>query len=358
MVTSDTESPSRERYDWLDQARGLVVIMLIVSMSTYYYSGNVLTDDPPLGPTMLNHGYQYFNGYPPLFTLVDAGQAIFMFLMGFVGYNAFTRRLRMRGSRCAFWYATRRVGALYALAFLESVVLHYFLEGKAMWYDFLIESTFTMLALGSLAGFASIVLCPNADRRILVALTLTVIHSLLFACPFFDHDTGDDNIFHLMYFPFGVMGLCAVAIAGTCFGQWCFAHEGDPYTRFQKRMVPVTWAALFAAYALDWIQPPEPHDATAAHQLLSVGMAGLLIIGFYSSGQMGLRFPLLSVMGKNLLVMFVLGGVFLEMYLDLIPKEFLIRWPVAAPFLVGILPLGALAAVAALLDKLGIIVRA
>src|SRR5690606_29410406 len=124
----------------------------IVSMSTYYYSGDVLSDDHPLGPTMLNHGYQYFSGVPPLITPIDAGQGIFLFIMGFVGYAAFMRRRQRRGARSAFLYAARRVGALYALAFFECIVMQYFKNGETLWRDFLIDSTFTVLALGSLAG--------------------------------------------------------------------------------------------------------------------------------------------------------------------------------------------------------------
>lgn len=358
MHSSDPGSPARERYDWLDQARGLVVLMLIVSMSTYYYSGDVLSDDPPLGPTMLNHGYQYFSGVPPLITPIDVGQGIFLFLMGFVGYLAFTRRRQSRGPRSAFGYAARRVGALYALAFLECVVLHYLLNGETLWRDFLIDSTFTLLALGSLAGFTAIVFFPNADRRIRFAIVLMVIHSLLFAIPYFDHYTGADNIFHLAYFPFAVLGLSAVAIAGTCFGQWMHMDSEDLTLGFRERIVPATAVALVAAYCLDWVQPPEPHDATAAHQLLSVGLAGLMVVAFFAAGRSKLRFPLLSAMGKNLLVMFALGAVFLEIYFDWIPKDFLVQWPVAALILVGILPLAALSGIAVLLDKLGIIVRA
>ncbi|MCC6698110.1 MAG: hypothetical protein IT365_20985 [Candidatus Hydrogenedentes bacterium] len=358
MHTPISGSPARERYDWLDQARGLIVLMLIISMSTYYYSGDVLSEDIPLGPTMLNHGYQYFSGVPPLITPIDVGQGIFMFVMGFVGYNAFTRRRQLRGARSAFLYTVRRVGVLYALAFFECIVMHYVLFGETLWRDFFIGSTFTLLALGALAGFTTIALLPNADRRIRFAAVLTVIHSLLYASPYFDHYTGDDNIFHLMSIPFTVLGLCTVAIAGTCFGQWLHMDPDNPTVGFQKRIVPVTAAALVAAYSMDWVQPPEPHDATAAHQLLAVGMAGLMLVGFFASGQNKLRFPLLSAMGKNLLVMFLLAGFFLEIYFDWIPKEFLVRWPVAALFLIGILPLAAVSCVAVLLDRLGIIVRA
>ncbi|NUM55466.1 MAG: hypothetical protein HUU46_17600 [Candidatus Hydrogenedentes bacterium] len=327
-------------------------------MSTYYYSGDVLSEDHPLGPTMLNHGYQYFRGVPPLITPIDAGQGVFVFLMGFVGYNAFTKRLQLHGARSAILYAARRVGALYALAFFECIVLHHLMFGETLWRDFLIDSTFTMLALGSLAGFTSIVIWPNADRRIRFALVVTMIHSLLYAGPYFDRYTGDDNIFHLTFFPFNVLGLCAVAIAGTSFGQWLHMDPEDLTVGFQKRIVPATAAALVAAYSMDWVQPAEPHDATAAHQLLAVGMAGLMLVASFTAGQSKLRLPLLSAMGKNLLVMFVLGSVFLEMYLDWVPKDFLVRWPVAALLLVGILPLTALSCVAVLLDKLGIIVRA
>ena len=45
------------RYDWLDQARGFVVLLLIVSMATAEYAGDMVLGGPTLGPPLLNHGY-------------------------------------------------------------------------------------------------------------------------------------------------------------------------------------------------------------------------------------------------------------------------------------------------------------
>ena len=42
--------------DWLDQARGLVVLLLIVSMSTAEFLSDMVLGDPVIGSPMLGHG--------------------------------------------------------------------------------------------------------------------------------------------------------------------------------------------------------------------------------------------------------------------------------------------------------------
>lgn len=347
-----------ERYDWLDQARGVVVLMLIVSMSTAEYAGDVLTREPALGPPMLNHGYDYYDGHPAIITLVDSGQALFMFMMGVVGYTAFTSRLRRRGHRSALLYAMRRFFLLYALGFLEHVGLRYLASAPIRWGDFFYKGTFAMLALGALAAFATIAVCPKAERRMAVGIALIAFHALLYAFPIFDHRGWYDDVIGLTPFPFGTIGMCAVAIAGTSFGQWLAMDPEKPLAGFQRRIAPVTMAAIIAAYCLDWVQPAQHHDANAALQLQAIGIGGMTLMMFYSFGIAGIRFPLLSSLGKNLLLLFAIGGLFTGAYLDQIPKSFLLQSPYLALLLVGIFPLVVLSLIAIFLDRRGIMVRA
>ncbi len=358
MESSNSSTVLHQRYEWLDQARGLVVLLLIVSMPTSEYAGDIVTGDPPLAPPMLNHGYEYYDGTPAIITFIDIGQALFMLVMGFVGYTAFTSRWRKRGGRSAFWYAVRRVVALYALAFLDCVALNYLSSGDPKWADFFYNGTFAMIALGALCAFVLIVLIPNADRRIGVSVALILFHSLLYAFPLFDHHTWDDNILGLPRFPFGTLGMCAVAIAGSCFGQWHAMDPKDPAVGFRKRIVPVSTAAFVAAYCMDWVQPAQHHDANAALQLQALYMGGFMLMIFFAFGQVGFRFPLLSSLGKNLLLMFALGGLFVGIYLDQLPKAFLQQSPYLAVTLAGIVPIVTLSCVAVFLEKRGIMVRA
>ena len=358
MESSIQTKALHDRYDWLDQARGLIVLLLLVSMPTSEYAGDFLTGDPFLGPPMLNHGYEYFDGYPQIITFIDVGQALFLFVLGFVGYTAFTSRWRKRGGRTAFWYSLRRVGILYVLSFIDAILVSYLSSGRAHWDDFIYNGTFALIAIGSLAGFLSIALCPNADRRFGIAVGLTMAHALLYAFPILDQRTWFDNVLGLPRFPFGALGLSSMAIAGTCFGQWHKMDPEDPVVGFRKRIVPVSMAAFVAAYCVDWIQPAQHHEANAALQLIALYMGGFMLMIFFAFGQVGFRFPLLTSLGKNLLLIFAIGGLFNSIYLSLIPKSFLAQSPYLALLLGGIVPVALFAWFAVFLDKRGIMVRA
>ncbi|GMV90467.1 MAG: hypothetical protein AMXMBFR82_02450 [Candidatus Hydrogenedentota bacterium] len=347
-----------ERYDWLDQARGLVVLLLLVSMPTAEYAGDFLTGDPFLGPPMLNHGYEYFDGYPQVITFIDVGQALFLFVLGFVGYVALTSRWRKRGGRSAFWYAARRVGILYALSFVDAILLQYLSSDTPHWDDFIYNGTFALIAIGSFAAFLSIAICHDADRRFAIAIGLIMLHALIYEFPIFDERGTFDNVLGLPRFPFGALGLASMAIAGTCFGQWHRLDADDPLVGFRKRIVPVSTAAFIAAYCVDWIQPAQHHAANAALQLIALYMGGFMLMIFFAFGQVGFRFPLLTSLGRNLLLIFAVGGLFNSIYLSLIPKTFLMQSPYLALLLGGIVPVALFAWFAVFLDKRGIMVRA
>ncbi|MFA6241729.1 MAG: hypothetical protein WC655_12425 [Candidatus Hydrogenedentales bacterium] len=358
MEHSEGTGVLHERYDWLDQARGLVVLLLIVSMPTAEFSGDVLTGDPTLGPPMLNHGYDYFDAYPPIITFIDIGQALFMLVMGFVGYTAFTSRLKKRGPRAAFWYGFRRVSVLYALASIDSLFLPLLEKGRCEWDNFLYKGTFSMIAFGAMASFVCTVLVPNADKRIRIGVLLMLVHSLLYAFPLFDRHTWADNLLNLPHFPFGLLGLTAVAIAGGCYGQWHVMDPENPIAGFQKRIVPISSAAFVGAYCMDWMQPAQHHDVNASLQLQALYMGGFMLMIFFAFGRVGFRFPLLSSLGKNLLLMFAVGGLGTSIYVSLLPKSLLLESPFLAMTLAGIVPIAVLSYAAVWLDRRGIMVRA
>jgi predicted acyltransferase len=82
------------RFEWLDQFRGAVIILYIVQTFAYAYSGNLGSGIAPILPSMLNQGYMYaqFSDMPNIITLIDIGQQIFIFLVGFMqGYAVMKR---------------------------------------------------------------------------------------------------------------------------------------------------------------------------------------------------------------------------------------------------------------------------
>lgn len=353
---SDTAASSRPRMEWLDQARGLVVLGLIVSMITGFYSGDPLRGDKPVGPTMYNHGYDYYEAFPNVVTPIDLGQPSFMGLMGFVGFYAFEAR-RKRGARAAWQYAIRRFLLLYACGLFEECVLNYAMRGKIHWDAALYQGTFAKLAIGAIVAFASIAVIRNADLRFAFAMCVLAVHALLYAFPVADHYTWYDDVIPLFPFPFGVVGHCAIAITGTCTAAWLLRDPDDPAVGMRDRVGPATAAIAVAAYCVDWLQPAEHHDANAALILHAMLWGNLGLIGFYGAGLIGLRFPLLTSFGKNLLLMFILCWFLTNLYLTWFPKEFVLQWPVLGLLLAGVAPILILALIANQLERRNILIR-
>jgi hypothetical protein len=298
------------------------------------------------------------NGSPALITFIDVGQALFVFIMGFAGYTAFTSRLYKRGPGSAVGYVARRVLLLYALAALDSILLNSLKRGGPDWAAFFYGSTFSGIALGALAAFVATALCPNADRRIFIAGILLLVHALLFEFPLFDRYTWFDDVWGFPKFPFMAAGQCVIGIAGSCFGQWHATNPAEPEVLFRSRILPVSMFAFICAYSMEWLQPSEHHDLPAALQLQAIYVGGFMLMIFFAFGRVGFRFPLLSSFGKNLLLMFVLGGFGVSVYWNFLPRDLLLTNPLATLALVAIAPIAVLGCFAVLLDKRGILVRA
>jgi hypothetical protein len=266
--------------------------------------------------------------------------------------------LRKRGGRSAFAYAARRVLVLYGLAALDSILLSSLTKGGPEWAGFFYASTFSGIALGSMAAFVATALIPRADRRIVLAALLVLAHALLYEFPIFDHREWYDDLLHLPKFPFLALGLSCVAIVGSCFGQWHVMDPGDALAGFQSRIAPASTIAFVCAYCMDWLQPAEHHDLPASLQLQAIYIGGFMLMIFFAFGRVGFRFPLLSSFGKNLLLMFAVGGFGVSVYWNFLPKQMLIANPLLALLLVGIAPIAVLGWFARVLDRRGVMVRA
>lgn len=341
-----------KRYEWLDQFRGLVVILLIVSAITWVLSGDWTGNNPPLGPTFLNHGFQYYDGYPALITIIDIGQQIFMFLVGFAGYISFTSRLEKQGARAAWVHGLRRVGVLYLLSFIDDGLLEIVTSGAIDWKNVIYYGTLANIAIGSLMGYVAIYLIRDGDKRLLMAIGIMVFHFIMYALPVFEHYHTQEGLL----FPFNALNHASIAIAGTCCSQWLKMDPENPQIGFKKRILPLATLSFVAMYMIDWLQAAEHHDVTTSLALMAIGTSGFMIAIFYGFEQLEFKIPLLSEFGKNLLLMFILT-LFISLYNQVFSKDFLISSPLLAMILVGLVPVIILGGLAVLLDKKGIIVK-
>ena len=357
------EKPERkkvlhERWQWLDQFRGIIIIFLIISVITWPLSGDpISTIDPPIGPPLLNHGFRYLNGYPALITIIDIGQQIFMFVLGLGAYLAFTSRREKKGVKAAWKHAIIRVAILYGIAFLDDGIFGGLIaNGEIPWNEVLWYGTLANLAIGSFAAYLTVYLIPKeADKRIIFTIGILCIHAILYAFPnvFEQHRPSTGTII----FPWNTLNHAAIAIAGTCFCQWYKMDPNNPTVGFKKRILPGATISIIAFYCFDWIQPAEHHDATTSLALLAIAASGFLIAVFYSFETMNFKVPVLSEMGRNLLLLFILSFIWDLIFGEFVQKDFLIDNPLLTMFLVGILPIAIEAGIAVLLSKRNIIIK-
>lgn len=344
------------RYEWLDQSRGIVSIMYIFAIITYRMSGDPILGSPQLGPTFLNHGYKYYNGVTPIITIIDVGQQIFMFVMGFVAYLAFTSRIEKKGGVSAALYGARRVILLFALSFLEAVV-EYPSRHHIRWGEVFYEGTLAKLAIGAFAAYLAMGLVRNANLRFLLGISMLALHAMLYASPFFHHYGFLDGPLNLLPFPFGAVGLASIAVIATCFAQWVWTHPDGLKMAFRTRIAPASFYTIAACYCIDWLQPADHHDVTASLALFAVGVSGLMLTMCYGFDELGIRFPLLSSLGKNLLLVFVLASILVDKYLGTLDREFLNASPYWTLLLVGVLPIVFLGAITIVLDRKRILIK-
>jgi hypothetical protein len=354
-VEKEDKNRLHVRYEWFDQFRGLLIIFLIISVVTWELSGNFLSLTTPIGPPLLNHGYQYFNGYPPIITIIDIGQQIFMFVMGFGAYLAFSSRREKRGLSAAWIHGLIRVGVLYLLAFIDDGLLGGLIsKGYIPWDEVLWYGTFANLAIGTFAAYLATYLIPkSADKRIILSLIIMIFHSLLYASGFFEYKGAAPLPDGPFVFPFNSFNHAAIAIAATCFSQWFKMDPNDPKVGFKKRILPVSTIAIALFYIVDWIQPAEHHDCTSSLALLAIGATGFLIAVFFSFELLNFKIPLLSEMGKNLLILFIFALVFSLLAQELVDsmRDFMLEFPVFPLLVLGVLPIAIEAGIAMLLAK-------
>jgi len=355
---SERTEQLHKRYEWLDQFRGIIIILLIVSVITWPLSGDFLGGVTPIGPPLLNHGFQYYKGYPAIITIIDIGQQIFMFILGYVGFIAFTSRRDKKGIGAAWKHGIIRVAVLYGLSLLaDGLIGGLLLEGSIPWDEVLYKGTLANLAIGSFAAYLSVYLIPKkADTRIYLCIGILVIHAALYFLPGFDHYGPIDGP---LIFPWNALNHAAIAIAGTCFSQWYKLDPSDPNVGFKKRILPVSTIAIIAFYFFDWIQFAEHHDATTSLALLSIAASGFLIAVFYGFEKMNFKVPVLSEMGKNMLLLFIIAFIF-DQYVGFLAdgyRDFLIANPILTMILVGVLPIVIEAGIAMLLARKNIVFK-
>jgi hypothetical protein len=160
-------------------------------------------------------------------------------------------------------------------------------------------------------------------------------------------------------FPFNALNRAAIAIVATCFSQWYKMDPDDPNVGFKKRILPVSTIFIVGFYLLNWIQPAEHHDATTSLALFTISVAGCPIAVFYSFDNMNFKIPILSEMGRNMLLLFIIAFAF-DQYAGILVhnyRDLFIVYPILSMIFFGIIPIAAEALIAYSLARSRIIIK-
>ncbi|MHA1673327.1 MAG: hypothetical protein ACTSYI_06845 [Promethearchaeota archaeon] len=344
------DKTKKKRFEWLDQFRGLIIILFIVQTMAYLFSGDPLNGIVPAIAPHLNHGYKFFKFERPIITIMDIGQQIFIFLVGFMQGFAILRRMGKNTDQKQLWL---HIIKRFLLVIFLSIV-HSFGKGEGFnVYFIFFEGTMANIAWAGLAAGIAAIYIPKADHRLFVGLGFMLIHSILYAIPNLNAwESGD------WYFPYRVINHIAIGIVATAYTSWFFTQEGEINKEtIRSRVLPVSTAFFIAEYLLDFIQWSDHHDVTTPLAMLALASSGFLIFIFYKMDEEDFHILGLTAFGKNMLSVFILEMVIIELlYLPII--EGIVGLNAFLDMLIlGMVPVVLIWIIAKLLEKFDIIIK-
>jgi hypothetical protein len=180
------------RFGWLDQFRGLVILLFLISTVTWVMSGNgdLLVGEFPYAPVYYDHGWRVFNSYysgeqkydPYPITIIDIGQQILMFLVGFMQAFSYVKRKKKFGEKNARKHLlTRFFGIMFISLVSETSFFGDIGDPEGWLFGFLFEGTLSQIAWGGLfAGFVTSIV-SKADTRFYIGLIVVGVHFALYS---------------------------------------------------------------------------------------------------------------------------------------------------------------------------------
>ncbi|MHA1368893.1 MAG: hypothetical protein ACTSWN_10875 [Promethearchaeota archaeon] len=315
-----------KRYDFIDQFRGLTILFLIITSITWVLGKYT----PTLSIPILDHGWHFYDPgrttwnwlqqENQMYTIVDIGSSMFMFILGVTTPISFRSRQKKFGTKGAFLRMLIRVGFFYGLVALEQFVgkaIDYADDGEWSWpsyYALFFNETLAALAWGTIIATLSVYFIKEPDKRFLVSIGLNVLHAVLYSIPAlsaFRHGgskpywMGPGQFFDVFFIPWNLISFGAIAVAGSCFWDWF--DEKKPVASIRRRHLPVAMYSLIATFILGWFITFEHHDLTVPQNLLSIGASFFLLILFFCfEAIFKFKIPLLTPLGRNAILMFIL----------------------------------------------------
>nr|MDO8114971.1 hypothetical protein [Candidatus Sigynarchaeota archaeon] len=311
-----------QRFIFVDQFRGMTVLFLTIATVTWILGKN----DPTLSIPFLDHGWQFFDPgrttwnwllmENQMYTIIDLGSSLFMFILGVTIPISFRSRQAKFGTGGAFLRMLLRVGIFIGLNTLQDVV-GVITDGDILHYGgLLFNETLPALAWGTALGTVGVWLVKNPDRRFLIVIGLNVLHGTLYLIPelsAFRHGSpvpptvwmGSNEFFDYYMIPWDMISFASIAIAGTCFWDWF--NPDKPVESIRSRHLPIAMYSLIACFIVAWFIPTEHHDLTVSQNLLAISSGYFLLVLFFGFEHVfKFEFPLLTPLGRNALLLFIM----------------------------------------------------
>ncbi len=357
------------RYDWLDQFRGMVIVFLIIASLTWEFSSSDFSLAPPLGPTWLNHGWQFFNQQPAMITIIDMGSQIFMFMLGISMGLSFRSKVEKKGLGYAWlnvlfrvftffwisqvisvefdfplfkiialgiWVVITVVAAVFrnmkkyrdtiyrpAIGLIWALVsiglwcvqarLPTVIGSGYFWGTFFVEAM-AHLAWGTLFAAIFVWLIKKPDYRLIAAIVIYIGHAVMWE---FEGaiNTAIRAFWPQWDIPFDVLGMIAIAIVASCVWDWMNMDPNDQKVGMKKRVIPLLFISGVLHFVIDFFQTAEHHGINLSLGLLSIAFCSLLVVVFFSlENFFKFKVPFLTHLGRNALFLFLFQGIFTLTY--------------------------------------------
>jgi len=298
------EKKKKFRFEWLDQFRGLIIILFIIQTCAWIFS--ISEDWPiPLMSPALNHGFKYADLERPLITLIDLGQQIFIFLVGFMQAFAVLKRKDKGLTDGKIWV---HIGKRFVFVMILSV-LHGFAADKLNSYFILAEGTLANIAWAGLAAGIASLYIPKPRFRLIAGLGVMLLHSILYIFEgLHEWEAGSWS------FPFLTINHIAIGLVASAYTLWFLTAKGEINEEgIKKTVLPVTIAFMIASYLLDFIQWSDHHTVSTPLAMIAISVAGICLYVFYNFDKDGFHIPGLSAFGKNMLMVFLFSMVINEL---------------------------------------------
>jgi hypothetical protein len=105
------------------------------------------------------------------------------------------------------------------------------------------------------------------------------------------------------------IGIIAAAVAG-----WIFKPDGTiNENNWKKKVLPLAFGFMVLSYVSWFVQWTDHHQVNMSLSTMAIGFSSLMIFTFYKMEQVGFRAPILTPLGKNMLLVFIFSMLINEL---------------------------------------------